>query len=356
MEAQQCLLTAMASLELWDECRKVTAELIHARAQELRLELYEGARGLLQELDGENPALQDHVQDVITFGAEKSFKLFQILPVGVLRERNLVVWREGLGGQLEPLLLSGGPHRAPSTGALLIWKGHCTSIRPKSRRVLSELAEVLQEYPSRVLPIARPRSKLMNMGGGAYAEKTRGTNPHHAGCGEWAGCSLLHHPHHAHAERGGARGTDEDRGIRSQVPAGRGDADDTAAGSEDLTVLAMSDGSIDLNRGCVDCGLRTGNFCDGQELQGGRPCLAAERMPNDVWCAGQRTPFCTNCESRYGLCRFCRGAFGPTPPEWSGPRPPPRGEGPGPGRMVPQECLVCHRVALEVEELSLIHI
>ena len=164
VEAQQCFLTAMASLELWDESRKATAELIHARAQELRLELYEGACYLLQDLDGENPALQDHVQDVITFGAEKSFKLFQILPVGVLRKRNLVVWREGPGGQLEPLLLSGGSHRAPSTGALLVWKGHCTSIRPKSRRFLSELAEVLQEYPSRVLPIARPRSKLMNMG------------------------------------------------------------------------------------------------------------------------------------------------------------------------------------------------
>ena len=57
---------------------------------------------------------------------------------------------------------------------------------------------------------------------------------------------------------------------------------------------------------CVDCGLRTGRFCDGDEVMGpdglwsGRPCLAVDtvgavnaagqEIPN-----GQRTPLCSEC-------------------------------------------------------------
>ena len=52
----------------------------------------------------------------------------------------------------------------------------------------------------------------------------------------------------------------------------------------DLEVLATGGpGPPYLNRPCVTCGLRTGNFCDGQEFHEGvraygPPCLGADRV------------------------------------------------------------------------------
>ena len=82
---------------------------------------------------------------------------------------------------------------------------------------------------------------------------------------------------------------------------------------------------------CVDCGLRTGRFCDGDEVMGpdgrwsGRPCFAVDtvgavnaagqEIPN-----GQRTPLCSECCHKAFLkfeveqCHFCRGIPWATPP------------------------------------------
>ena len=79
---------------------------------------------------------------------------------------------------------------------------------------------------------------------------------------------------------------------------------------------------------CVDCGLLTGNFCDGGPAVGYDQCFAAERVPQDftdhkdeLGCR-QPTPLCSYCETRYHHCRFCRGVKGCTPPtrnsHWSG--------------------------------------
>ena len=47
-----------------------------------------------------------------------------------------------------------------------------------------------------------------------------------------------------------------------------------------VEVLAVGDEKM-LCRPCVDCGLRTGRFCDF--------CLVADRMPSEVWAEGQLT-------------------------------------------------------------------
>ena len=72
---------------------------------------------------------------------------------------------------------------------------------------------------------------------------------------------------------------------------------------------------------CVDCGLNTGNFCDG--LEDSYDCFACDRVPKDFSVkTKQATPLCTYCETLLGCCRFCRGVHGCTPPEshyhWSG--------------------------------------
>ena len=78
---------------------------------------------------------------------------------------------------------------------------------------------------------------------------------------------------------------------------------------------------------CVDCGLITGNFCDGGPSVGYDKCFAADRVPEDYTYAAiddnkPRTPLCTYCETRFQFCRFCRGVKGCTPPirrrHWSG--------------------------------------
>ena len=76
---------------------------------------------------------------------------------------------------------------------------------------------------------------------------------------------------------------------------------------------------------CVDCGLMTGNFCDGAPSVGYDKCFASDRVPEDYPFAvygGFRTPLCTFCETCSRYCRFCRGVTGCTPPNrsshWSG--------------------------------------
>ena len=76
-------------------------------------------------------------------------------------------------------------------------------------------------------------------------------------------------------------------------------------------------------RACVDCGLNTGNFCDGGMSCAYDKCFAAERVPADYKMNGkQRTPLCSYCETLHEFCRFCRGVHSCTPPivqsHWSG--------------------------------------
>ena len=71
---------------------------------------------------------------------------------------------------------------------------------------------------------------------------------------------------------------------------------------------------------CVDCGLRTGRFCDC--IDGSNNCFAKDRVPAGSWKPGQRTPLCARCDNQWGECRYCRGVHSCTPPEWSGAWPP----------------------------------
>ena len=63
-------------------------------------------------------------------------------------------------------------------------------------------------------------------------------------------------------------------------------------------VLAKSD-TATLIRPCVDCGRRTGNFCEAE-------CFAADWMPSEAWADAQITPQCTECETKYVLCHYCQ--------------------------------------------------
>ena len=74
---------------------------------------------------------------------------------------------------------------------------------------------------------------------------------------------------------------------------------------------------------CVDCGLMTGNFCDGGITVAYDHCFASERVPADYLDnEGQRTPLCSYCETLSQFCRFCRRVHSCTPPNrhrhWSG--------------------------------------
>ena len=83
--------------------------------------------------------------------------------------------------------------------------------------------------------------------------------------------------------------------------------------SAPLEVFAWGDERL-LCRPCVDCGLRTGRFCDGWPVRDS--CKAAVRIPSEEWAEGQLTPYCSICEDRRGYCHFCRGVSWATPPEW----------------------------------------
>jgi len=90
------------------------------------------------------------------------------------------------------------------------------------------------------------------------------------------------------------------------------------SGVVEMEVLAFGDMET-LCRPCVDCGRRTGRFCDH--------CLAKWRIPTEQWHSGQHTPFCSYCEELHDRCRFCRmeaeRTAGPAARPTFGPEPPP---------------------------------
>ena len=82
---------------------------------------------------------------------------------------------------------------------------------------------------------------------------------------------------------------------------------------------------------CVDCGVYTSRFCDGDEVCGadgrwrGTPCLANNTVGRvnalgELIPEGQRTPLCYECCARafrqHGQekCHYCRGVAWATPP------------------------------------------
>ena len=73
--------------------------------------------------------------------------------------------------------------------------------------------------------------------------------------------------------------------------------------------LAAAGVPATLCRPCEDCGLITGRFCDS--------CFAIDRVPSEVWAAGQLTPLCSSCRNRYGKCHYCRGMTWVTAPPWT---------------------------------------
>ena len=113
------------------------------------------------------------------------------------------------------------------------------------------------------------------------------------------------------------------RPVRFQVnrgPDALSDADETWSMQELADSLVCVGETDELLRPCVDCGLRTGNFCETTKQQGlpawqGGVCLAITWVPSEKWAANQRTPLCTHCERRLGACHFCRKTHWCTPPE-----------------------------------------
>ena len=71
-----------------------------------------------------------------------------------------------------------------------------------------------------------------------------------------------------------------------------------------MTVTTSSDIET-LCRPCVDCGRKTGCYCDN--------CKAKDRVPSEEWADHQQTPLCTYCDRKYDECHFCRGLHWCTP-------------------------------------------
>ena len=93
-----------------------------------------------------------------------------------------------------------------------------------------------------------------------------------------------------------------------------------------MTMADLSQGIVsfgyagDFARPCVDCGERTGNFCEtpaqqGYEFWQGGVCLAETWVPSEDWAENQRTPLCTRCEGARGACHYCLKIHWCTPPE-----------------------------------------
>ena len=71
-------------------------------------------------------------------------------------------------------------------------------------------------------------------------------------------------------------------------------------------IVVLARGSKEeLHRHCVDCGLTTGRYCDGDEWSRGPACIASQRIPSETWCDKQRTPLCSRCDWKHGSCHFC---------------------------------------------------
>ena len=70
----------------------------------------------------------------------------------------------------------------------------------------------------------------------------------------------------------------------------------------EVTAFATEDDPTILYRQCVDCGVRTGRFCDW--------CRAVDRFPQGDatgrgWADGQLTPLCSECDDARDGCHFC---------------------------------------------------
>ena len=80
-----------------------------------------------------------------------------------------------------------------------------------------------------------------------------------------------------------------------------------------MEVVAVADEGQEhlLLRPCVDCGRRTGCFCDW--------CLATDRFPDEEWVPGQHTPLCTICDRHHNQCHLCRGLVWAAPPPHGAP-------------------------------------
>ena len=78
-----------------------------------------------------------------------------------------------------------------------------------------------------------------------------------------------------------------------------------------LAVVPENDPMI-LLRDCVDCGRRTGRFCDY--------CFAEDRFPKGdttgrPWACNQLTPLCSFCDNARDACHFCLGIYVTRPVE-----------------------------------------
>ena len=71
-----------------------------------------------------------------------------------------------------------------------------------------------------------------------------------------------------------------------------------AANEHLLEVVQVAQQHV-LHRPCVDCGLRTGCWCDY--------CFAVTRFPEEHRASNQNTPLCTICDYSHRRCHFCHG-------------------------------------------------
>ena len=82
-----------------------------------------------------------------------------------------------------------------------------------------------------------------------------------------------------------------------------------------LLTFARGPGNI-LLRACVDCGLRTGSFCDF--------CLAQDRVPGEVWAPGQPPPSAPTATTDSAPATFVGEYIGPSRPSGEPDCPPAR--------------------------------
>ena len=82
------------------------------------------------------------------------------------------------------------------------------------------------------------------------------------------------------------------------TPLAAGSYTEEAADGCHMEIICVSDQET-LCRPCVDCGQKTGRFCDY--------CYAADRKPDERWAPNQMTPLCSRCDNTHDMCHFCRG-------------------------------------------------
>ena len=91
------------------------------------------------------------------------------------------------------------------------------------------------------------------------------------------------------------------------TPLAAGSYTEEAADGCHMEIICVSDQET-LCRPCVDCGQKTGRFCDY--------CYAADRKPDERWAPNQMTPLCSRCDNTHDKCHFCRGLAWCVPPAW----------------------------------------